>query len=84
MLTNGDNAMIIGEDNLNRSEIADLLAAADAARTTIDHLARANAATPLNVYPDGSPLTYRTATHGEESDKVISGKMQRIWKLIAY
>jgi hypothetical protein len=52
MLINGDHAMIIGEDNLTRSEIADLLDAADAARTTIDHLAHTNAATLLNVTSD--------------------------------
>ena len=55
-LINGDRAMIISEDNLTKTEIADLLYAADTAwRTTLDHLARANAATPLNVNPDGSP-----------------------------
>ena len=70
MLINSDHAMIMGEVNLTSSEVAALLHVADAAwRTTIDHLARANAATPLNVNPDGSPLTYRTATHGEESKK---------------
>ena len=30
----------------------------------INHLAHANAAAPLNVNPDGSPLTFRTATRG--------------------
>jgi len=30
----------------------------------ISHLAHANAAAPLNVNPDGSPLTFRTATRG--------------------
>ena len=70
MLINGDHALIMGEDNLTRSDVADLLDVADAAwTTTIDHLARANAVTPLNVNPDGSPLTYRTATHGDDSEK---------------
>ena len=69
-LINSDHAMKMGEEYLTSSEIEVLLHVADAAwRTTIDHLARANAATPLNVNPDGSPLTYRTATHGEESEK---------------
>ena len=31
---------------------------------TIDHLAHANAAAPLNVNPDGSPLTFQTAIRG--------------------
>ena len=34
----------------------------------IDHLASANSATSLNVNPDGSPLTFRTAIHGAERD----------------
>ena len=48
-LINSDHAMIMGEEeNLTSSEVAALLHVADAAwRTTIDHLARANAATPL-------------------------------------
>ena len=36
----------------------------------------ANAARPLNVNSDGSPLTYRTATHGVDSAdwlKAMSG-----------
>ena len=62
--------MIISEDNLTRTEIADLLHAADTVwRTTVDHLARANAVAPLNVNPDGSPLTYRTATRVEKSEQ---------------
>ena len=78
MLINGDYALIMGEDYLTRSDVADLLDAADVAwKTTIDHLARANAVTPLNVNLDGSPLTYRTATHGSI---VKNGKMQKIRK----
>jgi hypothetical protein len=34
--------------------------------TTVDHIAQANAVTPLNVNPDGSPLSYRTATRGPD------------------
>ena len=69
-LINEDHAMIISEDNLTKTEIVDLLHTADTAwRTTLDHVSRANAATPLNVNPDGSPLTYRTATRGEESEQ---------------
>jgi hypothetical protein len=87
------------DPQLSRSEITDLLSAADAAWTRqIDHVSRANstindpyialaqhdidmintamddtvtgsanAAKPLNVNPNGSPLTYRTATHGIDS-----------------
>ena len=56
--------MIMGEENLTSSEVADLLHVADAAwRTTIDHLARANAATPLNVNPVGSPLLETKTLH---------------------
>jgi hypothetical protein len=35
---------------------------------TINHLASANSAASLNVNPDGSPLTFRTAVHGAERD----------------
>ena len=51
-----------------RSAVTDLLAAAaDAAwLTNIDHIASVNSAAVLNVNPDGSPLTYRTAKHGAE------------------
>ena len=52
---------------LTKSEVSALLAASDAAwLTTIDHLAQANAAAPLNVNPDGSPLTFQTAKRGAE------------------
>jgi hypothetical protein len=48
-------------------EVSDLLSAADAAWLgNIDHLAEANAAVLLNVNPDGSPLTFRTAKDGPE------------------
>ncbi len=50
-----------------RSEVSDLLSAATAAwMATVDHIAQANAVTPLNVNPDGSPLSYKTATHGPD------------------
>jgi hypothetical protein len=75
--------VIMGEDTLTRSEVADRLHAANIAwRTTIDHLARANAATPLNVNPDGSPLTYRTATHGKESDQWKNAEDTEIDRLL--
>ena len=50
------------------SAVVDLLAAAaDVAwLTNIDHISPANGAKVLNVNPDGSPLTYRTAKHGAE------------------
>ena len=35
---------------------------------TINHLASANSAASLNVNPDGSPHTFRTAVHGAERD----------------
>ncbi len=34
----------------------------------------ANAARPLNVNPDGLPLTYRTATHGTDSADWLTAK----------
>ena len=50
---------------LTKSEVSDLLSSADAAWFgNIDHLAQANAAVLLNVNPDGSPLTFRTAKDG--------------------
>jgi hypothetical protein len=35
---------------------------------SIHHLASANSAVSLNVNPDGSPLTFRTAVHGAERE----------------
>eukprot|EP01036_Dinobryon_divergens_P061842 gene61842-biopygen29750 len=61
------NDNIISSPTLTRTDVTDLITAADAAwLSTVDHIAHANAAPTLNVNPDGSPLTYRTATHGAE------------------
>jgi hypothetical protein len=75
--------MIISEDNLTRTEIADLLHAADTVwRTTVDHLARNNAVAPLNVNPDGFPLTYRTATRVEKSEQWKNAEDTEIDRLL--
>ena len=69
---------------LTRSEVSNLLASADAAwLRNITHLARANGATPLNVNPDGTPLTYQTATHGAERPHWKTAEDTEIDRLLA-
>ena len=41
------------------------------------------ATAPLNVNPDGSPLTYRTATHGPESEDWHTAEATEIDHLLA-
>ena len=66
-LVHGDTDNAFSAPILTRSEVSNLLSAADAAwLKNIDHLAQANAAAPLNVNLDGSPLTFKTAKHGAE------------------
>ena len=66
-ILNGDLYNALRAPTLTKSEVSDLLSAADAAWLgNIDHLAQANAAVLLNVNPDGSPLTFRTAKDGPE------------------
>ena len=44
--------------------------------------ANAYATAPLNVNPDGSPLTYRTATHGPESEDWQTAEAAEIDRLL--
>ena len=66
-LVHGNEDTTFIEPALTRSEVSDLLSAADAAwLQNVNHLAQANAVAPLNVNLDGSPLTFKTAKHGAE------------------
>jgi hypothetical protein len=66
-LVQGDANSAFSAPTLTGSEVSVLLSAADTAwLRNIDHLAQANAAAPLNVNLDGSPLTFKTAKHGAE------------------
>ena len=44
--------------------------------------ANAYATVPFNVNPDGSPLTYRTATHGPESEDWQTAEAAEIDRLL--
>ncbi len=64
-ILNGDLHNASRAPTFTKSEVFDLLSAADAARLgNIDHLVQANAAVLLNVNLNGSPLTFRTAKDG--------------------
>ena len=79
-----DDLETLSQPTLTRSEVAELLSAADAAwLQNVDHLARANAAKPLNVNPDGSPLTYQSATHGAERPNWKNAEDAEIDRLLA-
>jgi len=49
---------------------------------TIDHLVSANSAVSLNVNPDGSPLTFRTAVHGAERESWKDAEDTEISRLL--
>ena len=49
---------------------------------TIHHLASANSAISLNVNPDGSPLTFRTAVHGAERESWKDAEDTEISRLL--
>jgi hypothetical protein len=73
LLSAADNAWLRNTDHLARANAASIIERFECTDLFDDvsdvdsDPVNAYATTPLNVNPDGSPLTYRTATHGPES-----------------